>query len=82
MLYAQAEMSTLRGKVTDAQGAALPKIPIVVTDAAGVKREAMTNEQGEYVVAYLKPGTYKVKIEEDRFQTLEAEGILLEPGQA
>ena len=62
--YAQgSNLGTIRGTVTDANGAVLPNAAVQVTDqATGLSRDFTTNGEGNYEVVALKPGKYKVTV--------------------
>lgn len=61
-LLAQSNLSQqISGQVTDPSGAALPNAVITVMDVdTGLKRMTKTNESGNYVVADLPTGKYRV----------------------
>src|SRR5215831_11393257 len=56
-------LGTIRGTVTDPNGATIPNAAVQVTDqATGISRDLTTDGQGNYEAAALKPGTYKVTV--------------------
>lgn len=58
----------LRGTVSDASGAAVPKATITLTsDATKQSRKQITNAQGEFTFPLLQAGTYAVKAESSGF---------------
>ena len=62
-LFAQTNMSTLSGTVTDATGALVPWATITVTNAAsGNTQSTPANSKGEFSFAQIPPGTYQVKV--------------------
>jgi hypothetical protein len=83
LLFAQAETATLRGTVIDGSGTGLKGVPLVILEAGKELsvREISTGAGGSYDAPFLQPGTYIVKIDADRFQTFQADGIILIPGQ-
>lgn len=83
LLFAQPETATLRGTITDTSGAPIAGIQLVLYEngKALSVREVSTGVGGHYDVAFLRPGSYNVKIDANRFQTFEADGILLQAGQ-
>ena len=83
LLFAQSETATLRGTVTDTAGAPIPGIQLVLFESGKELsvREVSTGAGGHYYAPFLRPGSYTVKIDANRFQTFEAEGILLVAGQ-
>jgi hypothetical protein len=56
------------GRVTDAQGAAIPGVNVTATGATG-KRAATTNERGVYVLSNVGSGPVSVRAELQGFQT-------------
>ena len=56
-------LGTIRGTVTDANGAVIPNAQVKITDkATGLARDLTTNGEGNYEAAALKPGTYEVMV--------------------
>ncbi len=61
--YAQADLGSVAGVVTDSSGAVIPKAQVSVTNLeTGAVRTTVTNSRGEYSVSQLLPATYKVSI--------------------
>src|SRR4030095_15223543 len=61
---------TIRGTVTDPQGATVPKATVQVTDqATAISRDLTTDSDGNYEAAALKPGVYKVSVSASGFKT-------------
>ena len=83
LLLAQPETATLRGSVTDSSGTPLEGIHLVIFETGKELsvREISTGTGGLYDAPFLQPGSYVVKIDADRFQTFEADGIVLIAGQ-
>ncbi len=80
--YAQRDLGTVSGTVTDAQGAAIPNSKVtLVNDATGVANNTQTNEAGAYNVPALTPGTYTIAVEASGFQKAEQKGVVVNPGQ-
>ncbi len=70
-------LGTIRGTVTDPNGAALPNATVQVTDLeTGIQRDLTTNSEGNYEAANLKPGNYKVTITASGFKTSVANVVL------
>lgn len=76
--YAQgSNLGTIRGTVTDANGAVLPNAAVQVTDqATGLSRDMTTNGEGNYEAAALKPGTYKITVTATGFKTSSIDAVL------
>jgi hypothetical protein len=61
--------ATLRGAVTDDQGALVPGATILVRNlATGEERSTVSDKAGEYQVAALAPGLYRVEVRAQGFQ--------------
>ncbi len=62
--------ASLRGRVTDPQAAAVAGAKIVVRNqATGEARTTVTDSQGEYQVAALPVGTYRLEVSQEGFQS-------------
>ena len=71
--------ATLQGTVTDAQGAAVPGAAVSVRNVAtGVRRDVVTDGHGDYQVASLPVGLYRVEVSAPGFQTQVASDLRLE----
>jgi hypothetical protein len=71
--------ATLQGTVTDPQGAVVAKARVVVRSAAmGVERATQTDEEGNYQVASLPAGAYRVEVQAQGFQTQVVNALALE----
>ena len=62
--YSQGTNSgTLRGTVTDPNGAVIPNASVKITDqTTGLSRDLTTDKDGNYEAAALKAGTYKITV--------------------
>src|SRR3954453_3800805 len=75
---AQSFLGSVRGTVTDPQGAAVAKAAVLVTDeATGVPRALETDDNGRYEAANLQPGTYRVEVVTTNFKKFERPGVLV-----
>jgi hypothetical protein len=82
-LAAQSTLGTLRGTVTDPQGAAVPSVPVLITDeATGVPRTVDTDLEGRYEVTNLRPGSYRVEVVTTNFRKFEQAGVTVSTGSA
>ena len=64
----QSAKATLTGTITDPNGAVVPGVNITATHTAtGVRREAITNGEGLYVLADLPPGDYELTVQAQGF---------------
>jgi hypothetical protein len=60
---AQEARGTLQGRVSDASGGVVPGATVEVTNVnTGVSTPTNTNEEGNYRVPFLNPGTYKIAV--------------------
>jgi len=65
----QSFTASIRGVVTDATGASIPRATVTVTDAdRNVQYRTITDEEGRYVVTALPPGNYTIAIEASGFK--------------
>ena len=72
----------ISGKVTDPQGAIIPNAAVTVTNTGTNKSVTVTaNEDGNYKVTNLQPGTYRVNITAGSFAPSNAENIIVEVGK-
>jgi Carboxypeptidase regulatory-like domain/TonB dependent receptor len=71
--------ATLKGTVTDQSDAVVPKAKVTVrNEGTGVQQETQTDEAGEYLVAGLPVGPYRVEASAPGFQTTVITGLRLE----
>lgn len=79
---AQQGDASMRGRVVDEQGGALPAVVVVVTNqASGVFRQVVSNEDGSYFITGIIPGMYGVTAGLDGFKKYERRDVLLELGK-
>lgn len=79
---AQQGDASMRGRVVDEQGGALPGVVVVIThQESGVFRQVASNADGSYFVTGIIPGTYAVTAELSGFKKYERRGMLLELGK-
>ena len=75
--------ATLRGTVTDPQGAVVSGVVVVASNTAtGQKKTARTDAEGRYQILAVPPGTYQISFEAARFKREVAKGIVLTVGQS
>lgn len=61
---------TIRGRVTDPNGASVAGASVKLTDlATGIPRDLTTNDNGDYEAPNLKPGNYSVTVNAQNFKT-------------
>ncbi len=70
---------TINGTVTDPTGAVVPRATVVAKNiATGIETKRQTTDAGLYVITPLSPGTYKVTVSVNGFQTLIQEGVVVD----
>ena len=77
----QETTGTIAGRVTDAQGLAVPGVSVTVTGVQGAK-QATTDGEGRFSVPFLTPGRYDVRAELSGFKSIEQKGITVALGQS
>ncbi|MBM3726745.1 MAG: carboxypeptidase regulatory-like domain-containing protein [Acidobacteria bacterium] len=77
-VLAQVNTSTIAGIVTDESGSVVPGAKVTAAAASvGLQREVATNADGEFVVAQIPPGVWKLTVQATGFQTAVTENITL-----
>jgi hypothetical protein len=77
----QAINGSVRGRVTDPAGAAVPAAAVsVINIATGFARDAQSNDDGYFVIPNLPIGTYTVTIKKEGFETQRHTGVVLDAG--
>ena len=78
----QAANATLSGAVVDQMGAVIAGTKVTATQiATGVKRDAVTNEDGLFVFSNMTPGDYELRLEANAFALKVIKGLTLNVGQ-
>ena len=81
LAFAQRDLGTITGTITDPQGAAVPNATItIVEDATGVSYEATSGATGEYSRPLLPAGTYTVTVTAQGFQKAQQKGVQVTAG--
>jgi hypothetical protein len=71
--------ATLQGAVTDTSGAVVPNARIVLSSPAiGIERTAQSDSDGNYQIAALPPGAYRIEVQAQGFQTQIANNLSVE----
>ena len=73
---------TLAGVVKDASGAVMPGVTVEAASPALIEkvRSVVTDDQGQYKIIDLRPGTYTVTFALSGFATVKREGLQLTTG--
>jgi hypothetical protein len=78
LAYGQAT-STFNGRVLDQGDAVLPGVTVTATNVStGVARTTVTNEEGQYSIPGLDPGTYSIKTELSGFAEALRDNVRLD----
>ncbi|MGA2576781.1 MAG: TonB-dependent receptor [Bryobacteraceae bacterium] len=78
LLVAQSFQGGVRGSVEDAQGAAIAKAAVTLTnDGTGEARTTMTNGEGGFEFTQLIPATYTLVAESPNFKKFERKNIIV-----
>jgi hypothetical protein len=79
-IFAQAT-GGLRGQVVDSLGAAVVGVTVTAVDATGKEKNVTTNNQGEFTISGLAPGTYTVRATAPNFGLYENAAVAVSAGQ-
>jgi Carboxypeptidase regulatory-like domain/TonB dependent receptor-like, beta-barrel len=75
--YAQAVRGRIEGAVKDPQGQVVPNVALTITNmGTGETLKATSSADGAFVVAEVKPGTYRVTAEAAGFKKAIVEGVV------
>ena len=81
-MFAQRDLSTLAGTITDTSGGVVVNAKVTITEAAtGQVYTILTNSLGEFVRPALKASTYNVSVSAPGFKTSEQKDVLLNAGE-
>ena len=80
--FAQRDLSTLVGTVTDTSGGVVINAAVKIVDqSTGLAFETLTNSSGEFVRPALRPSLYTVTVSAPGFKKAEQKDILLTAGE-
>ena len=78
LVLAQSDTATVSGLVTDSKGAVLVAAQVrAVNVEAGTRSTAFTNQNGVYVLHNLRPGQYRLIVDNQGFQQIVLVGLVL-----
>jgi len=77
LVFGQGYQGGLRGRVMDAQGAVIANAKVEITDdATNLKRDTVSNAEGEFVFSAVNPATYTLSAENAGFKKFERKVII------
>ncbi len=80
--FAQRDLGTITGTITDAQGAAIAEAKVtIINDATAVASDTVTTSTGSFTRPALNPGMYTVTVEAPGFQKTQQRNVLVNPGE-
>jgi hypothetical protein len=80
-VFAQRDLGTVAGTVTDPSGLAVPNAKVTITEVAtNLSYVVNTSSAGEYVRPALKPGIYTVAAEAQGFRRVEQANVVVTAG--
>ena len=82
-LFGQGTSGSIVGTVKDSSGAVMAGTAVVTVrnQATNLARKVITNQDGEYSVPLLPPGTYEVSVEQPGFQNAVSNNVSLDVNQ-
>ena len=81
-LLAQSTGGRILGRVADPSGAVLSNVKVMlVNEATGVTREALTSDSGDYVLVEVPPGSYRVEFEARGFKKNVQKNVVVQVNQ-
>ncbi|MBL8239346.1 MAG: carboxypeptidase regulatory-like domain-containing protein, partial [Bryobacterales bacterium] len=79
--FAQRDLATIVGTVTDPSGAGIPNAKVSITEVAtGVNTDVVTAGGGEFARPALKPGNYTITVEAAGFKKSTRRNVMLTAG--
>src|SRR5260370_41628970 len=81
-VWAAINRGSIRGTVTDPQGAVMPQVAVTITNTdTGVQTIGQSNGAGFYLFPELVPGNYDVHVEAKGFVAADITKILVKPNE-
>ncbi len=76
--YSQSITGTVTGTVTDSSGGAIAGASVTLrSETTGESRSMKSNETGDFVFNGVVPGTFRLRVEQDGFKSVERPGLVL-----
>jgi hypothetical protein len=77
-VFAQSELATVSGRITDPSGAVLPDVEVEIRNVeTNVSEVRKTNSDGLYLIASLHPGHYVISVRRPGFKTVSVTDVTL-----
>jgi hypothetical protein len=74
---------SIRGRITDATGGAIPGASVTLTNAlTNVSIQSSSNEEGLYTFPRVVPGRYSLEVQKEGFQRALREGLIVEVNES
>src|SRR4051794_22518778 len=81
-LYAQSDLATVTGIVTDPAEATVPGVKVKIRNTeTNIVHTFDTNHEGSFTITGLIPGSYELIAEKEGFHAFRETGIVLQVGQ-
>ncbi len=81
-IYAQSVLGTISGQVTDSSGAVVPGAAVTAESlATGLSRSAVASDEGQYRIAHLPAGEYRLTAEMSGFKKAVEPSLSINVGQ-
>src|SRR6185503_9963728 len=78
--WAQETTGTVKGRIADAQGLAVPGATVTVTGTQGTET-TVTDGEGRFTIPFLTPGVYNVRAELQGFKAVEQKDVAVGLGR-
>ena len=80
--WAQGYTGSISGRVSDPSGLPMAKVAVTITEeSTNTAFKTVTNEAGDYIATYLKPGSYTVTFSKEGFRERVEKGVQLQINQ-
>jgi len=80
-VFGQSNEAEIFGSVTDSSGAAIPKAQVTLTNVdTGVTHTTTVQADGQYRFSPVAPGTYRITVKADNFQTATVTNLVINLG--
>ncbi len=81
-LFAQSYTGSISGRVSDGSGLPMSKVAVTITEeSTNTAFKTVSNESGDYIATYLKPGSYTVAFSVPGFRERVEKGVQLQINQ-